>query len=63
MPARDHFHSLMRFGPVQLGTHRDRHGRTEYAAVCTKDGCGWSAGYSSQTAAQLAARTHRCTAR
>ncbi|MCZ9337832.1 Mobile element transfer, partial [Streptomyces sp. TRM76130] len=30
------------------------------AAVCTNDSCGWSADYSSHSAAQLAARTHRC---
>ena len=63
MPARDHFHSVMRIGPVQIGTHRDRHGQTKCAAVCTADRCGWSADYSSQSAAQLAARTHRCKVR
>ncbi|GHD38429.1 mobile element transfer protein [Streptomyces galbus] len=60
MPARDHFHSVMRIGPVQIGTHRDRRGCSVHAAVCTNDGCGWSADYSSRSAAQLAARTHRC---
>ncbi|MEU2244041.1 mobile element transfer protein [Streptomyces sp. NPDC018338] len=60
MGARNHFHSVMRFGPVQIGTHRDRRGRTKYAAVCTADRCGWSSDYSSSSAAQLAARTHRC---
>ncbi|AQS69603.1 mobile element transfer protein [Streptomyces pactum] len=63
MPARDFFHSVMRIGPVQIGTHRDRHGQTKHAAVCSSDGCGWSAGYTSQSAAQLAARTHRCKVR
>lgn len=63
MPARDFFHSVMRIGPVQIGTHRDRHGAIKHAAVCTNDRCGWSADYSSSSAAQLAARTHRCTAR
>ncbi|MFJ3995334.1 mobile element transfer protein [Streptomyces parvus] len=63
MPARDSFHSVMRIGPVQIGTHRDRTGRTAHAAVCTADRCGWSTDYSSRTAAQLAARTHRCTVR
>ncbi|MEU0462234.1 mobile element transfer protein [Micrococcus luteus] len=60
MPARDFFHSVMRIGPVQIGTHRDRRGQTKHAAVCTNDRCGWSADYSSQSAALLAARTHRC---
>lgn len=61
MPARDFFHSLFRIGPVQIGTHRDRRtGYTRHAAVCTNDGCGWSADYTTRSAAQLAARTHRC---
>ncbi|MGW1136395.1 mobile element transfer protein [Streptomyces zhihengii] len=60
MPARDHFHSVMGIGPVQIGTHRDRHGRTKHAAVCTADRCGWSADFTASSAAQLAARTHRC---
>ncbi|WP_030171057.1 mobile element transfer protein [Streptomyces sp. NRRL S-813] len=63
MPARDHFHSVMRIGPVQIGAHRDRTGQTKHAAVCTADDCGWSADYSSASAAQLAARTHRCRVR
>jgi len=63
MPARDHFHSVMRIGPVQIGTYRDRYGRTKHAAVCTADRCGWSADFSNRSAAQLAARTHRCTVR
>ncbi|RFU82767.1 Mobile element transfer [Streptomyces triticagri] len=60
MPARDHFHSVIRIGPVQIGVRRDRHGHTKHSAVCTADRCGWSADYSSSSAAQLAARTHRC---
>jgi hypothetical protein len=60
MPARDFFHSTFHIGPVQIGTHRDRHGRTRHAAVCTAEACGWSSDYSSRTAAVLAARTHRC---
>ncbi|MER7956854.1 mobile element transfer protein [Streptomyces sp. NPDC096030] len=63
MPARDQFHSVMRIGPVQIGTRRDRHGRTKHTAACTADDCGWSADYSSSSAAQLAARTHRCQPR
>ncbi|MBZ9600232.1 Mobile element transfer [Streptomyces erythrochromogenes] len=63
MAPRDHFHSVMRIGPVQIGTHRDRRGRTKYAAVCTSDGCGWSTEYCNSPAAQLAARTHRCKPR
>ncbi|MFE7574390.1 mobile element transfer protein [Streptomyces sp. NPDC057521] len=36
---------------------------TKHAAVCTADRCGWSSDYCSQSAAQLAARTHRCRVR
>ena len=58
--SRELFHSVAHIGPVQIGTHRDRHGRTRHAAVCTADRCGWSADYGSRSAATLAARTHRC---
>lgn len=60
MPARINFRSLMKIGPVQIGTSRDNRGRSKDTAVCTTDGCGWSSDYSSSTAAQLAARSHRC---
>lgn len=60
MPARINFRSLMKIGPVQIGTYRDNRGRNKDMAVCTTDGCGWSSDYSSVTAAQLAARSHRC---
>ncbi|GAA4656282.1 mobile element transfer protein [Streptomyces chumphonensis] len=61
MAARDFFHSIQRIGPVQIGTTRNRRtGQTRHAAVCTNDDCGWSADYANRTAAQLAARTHRC---
>ncbi|WP_328298626.1 Mobile element transfer [Streptomyces sp. NBC_00435] len=60
MPARINFRSLMKIGPVQIGAYRDNRGRNKDSAVCTTDGCGWSSDYSSSTAAQLAARSHRC---
>ncbi|WP_406305237.1 Mobile element transfer [Streptomyces sp. NBC_00885] len=60
MVARDFFHSITRIGPVQIGTHRDRHGRTKHAAVCSNDNCGWSSDFTTRSAAELAARTHRC---
>ncbi|MEV7830344.1 MULTISPECIES: mobile element transfer protein [Streptomyces] len=60
MPARINFRSLMKIGPVQIGTYRDNRGRNKDTAVCTTDGCGWSSDYNSSTAAQLAARSHRC---
>ncbi|MFJ7154481.1 mobile element transfer protein [Streptomyces sp. NPDC101118] len=64
MSALDQFRDLAKIGPVQTGSYRDRHGRTRYAAVCIADDCGWSATqYTSSTAAQLAARSHRCRVR
>ncbi|MFI8501219.1 mobile element transfer protein [Streptomyces sp. NPDC085524] len=60
MPARINFRSLMKIGPVQIGTYRDRDGRTKNAAICTTADCRWSADYGTSTAARLAARTHRC---
>ncbi|MDT3397204.1 mobile element transfer protein [Streptomyces sp. B1866] len=62
MPRRDHFHSVSRIGPVQIGTRRDQYGRTRHAAVCTAENCGWSSDYATRPAAVLAARTHRCRA-
>ncbi|MGW1927412.1 mobile element transfer protein [Streptomyces massasporeus] len=50
-------------GPVQVGTHRDGRGRTKHTAVCTAPRCDFSADYNTRAAAELAARTHRCTAR
>lgn len=63
MPRPARFHSVIRIGPVQVGTHRDRLGRTAHAAVCTAPGCDWSADYLNRPAAELAARTHRCRTR
>ena len=55
------FHSVERIGPVQVGTARDAAlASTGHSAVCTAERCGWSADYGTRTAAQLAARTHRC---
>ncbi|MFD9241158.1 mobile element transfer protein [Streptomyces sp. NPDC056517] len=57
------FHHVIRIGPVQVGTHRDGRGRTKHTAVCTAPRCDFSADYNTRAAAELAARTHRCTAR
>ncbi|MFB7554537.1 mobile element transfer protein [Streptomyces brevispora] len=47
-----------------MGTHRDRHGTTKHAAVCGADGCGLVRRlHLPKSAAQLAARTHRCKVR
>ncbi|OII62669.1 Mobile element transfer [Streptomyces sp. CC53] len=63
MPRRHRFWDLDRIGPVQIGTHYDRHGREAHTAACTAPGCDWSADYLNRPAAELAARTHRCDPR
>lgn len=61
MTRFESFRNLARIGPVQVGDHRDRHGRNAHQAVCTAPRCNWSADYTSRSAAELAARTHTCT--
>ncbi|MFF7158636.1 mobile element transfer protein [Streptomyces sp. NPDC008139] len=63
MPANRRFRDLIRIGPVQVGTSNDARGRGKHTAACTAPRCGFSADYDSRTAAELAARTHRCPAR
>ncbi|MBT2392617.1 Mobile element transfer [Streptomyces sp. ISL-1] len=60
---RNRFWGVDRIGPVQIGTHHDRHGRDAHATACTAPGCDWSADYLNRAAAELAARTHRCNPR
>jgi hypothetical protein len=51
-------------GPVEVATGRNRRtNRDGVMAVCTNDGCGWSAVYDTQEAADLAAQSHRCSPR
>lgn len=54
------FRDVKRIGPVQVGTHNDRRGREKHTAVCTAPGCNFSGDYHDRSAAELAARTHRC---
>ncbi|MFE5163996.1 mobile element transfer protein [Streptomyces sp. NPDC056697] len=61
MPRPYRFRDVTRIGPVQVGTHNDHRGREKHTAACTAPGCGFSADYHDRTAAELAARTHRCT--
>ncbi|MFD5780789.1 mobile element transfer protein [Streptomyces sp. NPDC126933] len=61
MPRPNRFRDVIRIGPVQVGTHHDGRGRTKHTAACTAPGCGFSADYLDRSAAELAARTHRCT--
>ncbi|MCQ8830528.1 mobile element transfer protein [Streptomyces malaysiensis] len=55
------FRDVIRIGPVRVGTYNDHRGRVKHTAACTAPGCGFSADYRDRTAAELAARTHRCT--
>ncbi len=62
MPADRRFRNVIRIGPVQVATSNDRHGHEQHTAACTAPRCGFTAVYDSRTAAELAARTHRCPA-
>lgn len=57
------FQRVQRIGPVRVGTTRDRRGREVHTAACTAPRCGFSVEYDTRSAAELAARTHRCPAR
>ncbi|MFG2195684.1 mobile element transfer protein [Streptomyces sp. NPDC048639] len=60
MPRPNRFYNVTRLGPVQVGSYYDGRGRTKHSAACTAPGCGFSAEYVERSAAELAARTHRC---
>ncbi|MET9361302.1 mobile element transfer protein [Streptomyces sp. NPDC006632] len=63
MPATPHFRRVVRIGPVQVATYYDGRGREKHTAACTAPRCGFSTDYDSRAAAELAARTHRCSGR
>ncbi|MFF3936736.1 mobile element transfer protein [Streptomyces phaeofaciens] len=63
MPASPRFRWVVRIGPVQVATYYDGRGREKHAAACTAPRCGFSTDYDSRAAAELAARTHRCSGR
>ncbi|MFF4710416.1 mobile element transfer protein [Streptomyces eurythermus] len=56
------YYDVIRIGPVQVGTFHNGRGQTRHTAACTVPKCGFSAEYADRSAAELAARTHRCTA-
>ncbi|WP_320775493.1 mobile element transfer protein [Streptomyces sp. CRN 30] len=56
------FRNRSRIGPVEVGTYYDGRGREKHTAACTAPRCGFSADYHDRSAAELAARTHRCKA-
>ncbi|BCM68408.1 MULTISPECIES: mobile element transfer protein [Streptomyces] len=55
------FRNVRRIGPVNVASYIDR-GRHRHLAACTAPRCDFSAEYDSRAAAELAARTHRCSA-
>ncbi|MET8687747.1 mobile element transfer protein [Streptomyces sp. NPDC004732] len=63
MTAKRRFRSIVRIGPVQVGTSHSDRGRNQHTAACTAPGCGFSTDYDSRAAAELAARTHHCPVR
>ncbi|GGM04020.1 SpdB2 protein [Streptomyces fumigatiscleroticus] len=63
MTTHRRFRSVIRIGPVQVGTFYDGRGREKNTAACTAPRCGFSVDYDSRAAAELAARTHRCPVR
>lgn len=63
MPANRRFRNVRRIGPVQVATYYDGRGREKHVAACAAPRCGFSTDYDSRAAAELAARTHRCSAR
>ncbi|KUL62822.1 Mobile element transfer [Streptomyces albidoflavus] len=48
--------------PHKFPPHHPRHGIDRHTAACTAPGCGFSADYRDRAAAELAARTHHCSA-
>ncbi|WP_399927181.1 mobile element transfer protein [Streptomyces kanamyceticus] len=62
MTAYRRFRDIHQFGPVKVATFHDGRGIERHAAACTAPRCDFSAEYNNRSAAELAARTHRCTA-
>ncbi|MEV8563348.1 mobile element transfer protein [Streptomyces sp. NPDC051917] len=58
---RRRFRNVCRIGPVNVAFYIDR-GKHRHLAACTAPRCDFSAEYDSRAAAELAARTHRCSA-
>ncbi|MFE7170065.1 mobile element transfer protein [Streptomyces sp. NPDC057616] len=63
MTANRRFRNVVRIGPVQVGTYYDGRAHEKHTAACTAPRCGFSTDYDSRAAAELAARTHRCSVR
>ncbi|MDT0462781.1 mobile element transfer protein [Streptomyces gibsoniae] len=55
------FYDVIQIGPVKVGTYNNGRGQTRHTAACTAPKCGFSTDHRDRSAAELAARTHRCT--
>ncbi|MFI1681754.1 mobile element transfer protein [Streptomyces sp. NPDC020607] len=62
MTAFRRFRDVRKFGPVQVATFYDSRGKNRHTAACTAPRCDFSTEYDNRSAAELAARTHHCTA-
>ncbi|MER5559179.1 mobile element transfer protein [Streptomyces sp. NPDC002506] len=62
MSAYRRFRNVQRIGPVTVATFFDSRGRERHTAACTAPRCDFSAEYANRSAAELTARTHRCSA-
>ncbi|MGW7272219.1 mobile element transfer protein [Streptomyces sp. NPDC054864] len=62
MPRTNRFYDVLRIGPVKVASYNDGRGRTKHTAACTAPNCGFSTEHGNRSAAELTARTHRCTA-
>ncbi|GGV49845.1 SpdB protein [Streptomyces longisporoflavus] len=62
MTAYRRFRDIRQFGPVQVASFFDGRGRERHATACTAPRCDFSTEYDNRSAAELAARTHRCPA-
>lgn len=54
------FYDVIRVGPVRVASFNNGRGQTRHTAACTAPECGFSNEYGDRSAAELAARTHRC---
>ncbi|MGW6011447.1 mobile element transfer protein [Streptomyces sp. NPDC055210] len=56
------FFNVIRIGPVKVGSFNNGRGQTRHTTACTAPNCGFATEHGERSAAELTARTHRCTA-
>ncbi|WP_416963466.1 mobile element transfer protein [Streptomyces sp. Agncl-13] len=61
MSRPNRFFNVIRIGPVRVGSFNNGRGQTKHTAACTAPDCGFSTEHDDRSAAELTARTHRCT--